>query len=93
MVADSKELYVLGTNDVLAGEDLRSSQDVRVDECFIDSQEGLVSAGTDPCGFATVLGPYVRHGRGFSIPVRHIQNGTAKLSFLQKLDMKNLLIK
>lgn len=47
---------------MLAGKDLRSSQDVRVDEGLIDPQERLISAGADPGGLSSVFGTNVGHG-------------------------------
>lgn len=54
-----------------------------VDEGLVDSQERLVSACTNPCCLASILGTNVGHGRWFGIPVGHVEDGPAKLSFLQ----------
>ena len=68
---------------MFAGEDLRRSQDMGVDESLIDPQERLVSAGADPGGLSSVLGTDVGHGRRLGVPVGHVQDGPAQLSFLE----------
>lgn len=69
---------------MLAGEDLGGGEDVGVDEGLIDPQECLVSAGADPGGLSTVLGADVGHGRRLGVPVGHVQDGPAQLSFLKR---------
>lgn len=70
------------TDDVFASEDLGGSQDVRVDQGLVYSQEGLVAAGPNPSGLAAILGTNVGHGRGLGVPVGHVQDWPTQLPFL-----------
>lgn len=54
-----------------------------VDKSLIDPQERLVSAGADPGGLSSVFGTDVGHGRRLGVPVGHVQDGPAQLSFLE----------
>lgn len=53
-----------------------------VDKGLINSQERLISACTNPGGLSSIFGTNVGHGGWFGIPVGHVQDGPAQLSFL-----------
>lgn len=66
-----------------ASKDLWCSKHMRVNESFINPKKSLVTTCSDPSSLASILRSYVRHGCWFCIPVRNIQNGPAKLPFLE----------
>lgn len=69
---------------MLAGEDLRRGEHVRVDEGLVDAQERLVATRADPGRLPSVLGADVGHGRRLGVPVGHVEDRTAQLSFLMR---------
>lgn len=54
-----------------------------VDKSLINPQERLVPASTNPGGLPPIFGPDVGHGGRLGIPVGHVQDRPAQLSFLQ----------